>query len=424
VIIPGGQVLHQPDDDGEPTVEADVVFEDSGQEQTEVFVQQRTYDLLASDPRELGQYQVERRLKPASGSFSVFVGGVRQGTAMAERLPPKVRLVFKTVAADADVVEREWLEREVRNGQRVRGAHVATVLDVGTIVEGPHTGMRYFVQEFIPGPPLSDYKHTPLPPDLLTPVAAGLLEALIDIHAADLVHRDIKPENVILSPRRGVIVIDFGIAHHVDDVNITSAGMVRATKSTVSPEQLAGMSGPASDTFSWAVTVAWAATGKHPFLSDQELADLTTQEVSDRIAAAPPRLRGIPEPVAGCLRAALVANPAQRPPMGILLDRLRAPGPGAQPHLWPAGTCLLEPTRPQSVVPILPDRPVNEPTTPLLPWLPSQARVRRWLRGAYRDLQCEIVDSRFVFALAMGVSGVGGLGFGAILHQLLTPSGR
>ncbi len=69
----------------------------------------------------------------------------------------------------------------------------------------------------------------PLSPDLVAPLALGLLEAPGALHGSGIVHRDLKPSNVILSPN-GPKVIDFGIAQLADGTAMTSTGLRRRVR--------------------------------------------------------------------------------------------------------------------------------------------------------------------------------------------------
>ncbi|WP_179199592.1 protein kinase domain-containing protein, partial [Streptomyces viridochromogenes] len=62
---------------------------------------------------------------------------------------------------------------------------------------------------YIPGEDLGTHvrRHGPLPAPKLRELAAGLAEALRDIHRAGMVHRDLKPANVMLA-EDGPRVID------------------------------------------------------------------------------------------------------------------------------------------------------------------------------------------------------------------------
>ncbi|MFD0327101.1 serine/threonine-protein kinase [Streptacidiphilus monticola] len=137
-------------------------------------------------------------------------------------------------------------------------------------------------------------------------MARGLAQALVSLHAAGVVHRDLKPSNVLLGPN-GPKVIDFGIAHLPDATALTATGLVIGTPGYLAPEQILTEAEPASDIFSWACTVAHAATGRPPFGTGPASAVLY------RVVHEAPDLAGITQPLSRILLPAFSKDPAGRP---------------------------------------------------------------------------------------------------------------
>ncbi|WP_163566823.1 protein kinase domain-containing protein [Fodinicola feengrottensis] len=102
-----------------------------------------------------------------------------------------------------------------------------------------------------------------LPPTAVWPLAAGLGEALVAIHAAGVAHLDLKPSNVLLTAD-GPRVIDFGISRPSGE--ISGPTLPAGSPGFMSPEQVGGRAlGPASDVFSLGSTLAYACTAMEPF---------------------------------------------------------------------------------------------------------------------------------------------------------------
>src|SRR5262249_58806313 len=93
-----------------------------------------------------------------------------------------------------DTALRQRFKREAETAQRVSGRFAAKVLDSGVDERTP-----WLATEYIPGPTLAQLvsEHGPLPDASVRALAAGLAQALSDIHSRRLVHRDLKPANVI-----------------------------------------------------------------------------------------------------------------------------------------------------------------------------------------------------------------------------------
>lgn len=86
------------------------------------------------------------------------------------------------------------------------------------------TNCIYIVEEFIDGQSLATIleEQGAQSRSSIREIGTALLEALVHIEQADLVHRDIKPGNIMIGPGGRVVIIDFGIARHLDQKSITS----------------------------------------------------------------------------------------------------------------------------------------------------------------------------------------------------------
>ncbi|MFC4942778.1 serine/threonine-protein kinase [Pseudonocardia sp. GCM10023141] len=295
--------------------------------------------LHADDPAALGPFRLLGRLG-SGGMGQVYLGRNQAGR------PAAIKVIHSHLAADPQL--RARFEREISTAARVRAPWTAAVVDADPFAPQP-----WLATEFVPGPALDDAvgRTGPLPEHTLHTLAARLAEALAALHATRLVHRDLKPSNVLLAAD-GPRLIDFGIAHAVDATKITHTGHVIGTPAYMSPEQALGeATGPATDVFSLAAVLTYAATGVGPFgTTTNPVVMLRRVSVeAPQLAALPPGLRAVVEPC-------LAKDPAARPSAAQVSAMLGAPAAAGPQWLPPAIRTLVDeaalarPTRNRRVV--------------------------------------------------------------------------
>lgn len=157
-----------------------------------------------------------------------------------------------------------------------------------------------------------------LPEKILLTIGCHVGRAIDALWAKRIVHRDIKPENILEDGARFVLV-DVGVARHLDLKTITVLGGAPGTLGYKSPEQAAGRRAltKRSDIFALGVTLFELATRQHPFNRDQSRIGRVT----------PASLR--------TLRADL------SPALTTLIDKMMAPDPVDRPLDAPAQLCAL-----------------------------------------------------------------------------------
>ena len=100
----------------------------------------------------------------------------------------------------------------------------------------------------------------------------GDIGAAVDVlWAKRIVHRDIKPANIVRSATGSCVLVDVGLARHLDRSGVTGAGFAVGTPGYMSPEQARGRRDLTihSDAFSLGVTLYELAAKGHPFGRDQ-----------------------------------------------------------------------------------------------------------------------------------------------------------
>ncbi|WP_201453748.1 outer membrane protein assembly factor BamB family protein [Streptomyces sp. NHF165] len=270
--------------------------------------------LTQHDPRRIGQFEVLGRLG-AGGMGLVYLARSASGR----------RVAIKTVRTELaeDQLFRVRFTREVEAARAVSGFYTAAVVDAD-----PRAAIPWLATAYVPSPSLEEIVNEcgPLPVQAVRWVAAGVAEALQSIHGAGLVHRDLKPSNVLVV-EDGPRVIDFGIASGVSNTRLTMTNVAVGTPAYMSPEQARdsrSVTG-ASDIFSLASTLVFAATGHAPFHGANPV------ETVFMLLREGPDLEGLPDALRPLIESCMRMNAEERPTPADLQAQLA-------PHLFGAGS--------------------------------------------------------------------------------------
>ena len=161
----------------------------------------------------------------------------------------------RRVAAKRLLDERHAARFEIEGRLLSRLNHPRVVEVLGTVDDA--TG-RYLLMEWVDGEDLAHVlrrRGNPgLPEEDVTRYALEAAEALRYVHEQQTIHRDVKPQNLMLSPDRGVVLVDFGIAR---DLAAESATEGIGTPGYMAPEAFTGGPlSPRTDVYGLAMT-AW-----------------------------------------------------------------------------------------------------------------------------------------------------------------------
>ncbi|MEU7767238.1 serine/threonine-protein kinase [Nocardia sp. NPDC049190] len=263
--------------------------------------------LGASDPTRIGDYRLFGVLG-AGGMGRVYLGRNAGGRTVA------VKMIRPDLTGDEF---RERFRREVAAARRVGGRFTAPVLDADVDADPPWLATGY-VAGFALSEAVAQYG--PFTENSLRVLAHGLVEALLAVHAANVVHRDLKPSNVLLT-LDGPKVIDFGIARAVEDSALTTTGKVIGSPGFMCPEQVTGDPvGPPADVFALGGVLVFAATGHGPFGVGEAMQMLW------RVVYEQPQLEDVPRWLRPLVAACLIKDVAARPTPEHLLTELTALG--------------------------------------------------------------------------------------------------
>ncbi len=276
-----------------------------------------------------------------------------------EKLERKVAIKVVNAHQRLDAEARERLLREARALSRLDHPNICRIHDY---IESH--AVDVLVLEYIDGRTLGDMIREPMSRLEKLRIAADIAAVLVAAHRAGIVHRDLKPENVMLTTKREVKVLDFGLARWLQksrtmsgatwrrieaeaeplgrtgrdrevgdpettlhlpaemrvDSSATEAGIAVGTPLYMSPEQARGeLLTPASDLFSFGLLLQVLFTGREPHPEH-----LTGRELMVRVARGETNpVEGAPGDIAALIQRLKQLAPADRPTAVEVVERLR-----------------------------------------------------------------------------------------------------
>lgn len=193
-------------------------------------------------------------------------------------------LALKLVVNPIDPVR---IQREIDALRACSHPNISRLVEVGTV---NHQGgqLVYFVEEFLSGGTLG----ARLGSGILSQkegshLALSLAEALSHLAHRGIVHRDIKPENVMYRADGTPVLVDLGIARHLDESSLTQDWLTRGpgTPAYAAPEQLVNdkhLIDWRTDQFSLGISLSIALLGMHPYSGNLTLDQAIVDRVSRR----------------------------------------------------------------------------------------------------------------------------------------------
>src|SRR5262245_64754461 len=130
------------------------------------------------------------------------MGAVVKGYHIDLEDPVAIKVLLPEMLDRQDVVQR--FLREAKAAVKLKGEHVARVLDVGRLdsdVDGNFEGVPYIVMEYLEGSDLNAIiKHYgPQHPTMAVDLMLQACEAIAEAHSIGIVHRDIKASNFFIT---------------------------------------------------------------------------------------------------------------------------------------------------------------------------------------------------------------------------------
>jgi eukaryotic-like serine/threonine-protein kinase len=220
-------------------------------------------DVVAALPcfegKQVGDYTIERHI--GCGGMSEVWLAARTGRSSSERYAIKFLDPYRTHPSIA-----ERFRREGRLLARLAHAHIARLIDAGTL-----NGRPYLVLEYVAGERIDQYcESRSLAIGARVRLFLDVIAAVAHAHARLIIHRDLKPSNVLVTRDGTVKLLDFGIAKILqgdapEDRAMTRTGDAALTPDYAAPEQFVGeMPSTATDVYQLGLLLYVLLTGKHP----------------------------------------------------------------------------------------------------------------------------------------------------------------
>ena len=164
---------------------------------------------------------------------------------------------------------RERFLREAKSMAKFRD--VPQIVSIFDFFQANNTA--YMVMQYIEGIDLAKYvrkRGGRIAMDETLRILKPVMEALSLVHKAGLIHRDIAPDNIMLHPRDGAKLMDFGAVRQVDNPD-ADGELTRSTEAILKngfapmeQYQSRGSLGPWTDVYALSATIYYCVTGRIP----------------------------------------------------------------------------------------------------------------------------------------------------------------
>jgi len=154
--------------------------------------------------------------------------------------------------------------REAKIIAQLDHPHIVKIFDYADEQET----QAFIVMEYIQGPTLSAFckQHPIIVPEIALVITLIITQALEHAHQKGIIHRDLKPENMMIQTGGILKLMDFGIAHVLQDESLTMTGALLGSPAHMAPEMIEGKAcDERSDLFSLGTILYWLVTHQLPF---------------------------------------------------------------------------------------------------------------------------------------------------------------
>jgi serine/threonine-protein kinase len=210
-------------------------------------------------------------------------------------------------------------QREIDLMKRINGYSLVSLVESGEIFV--RKAKCFFIAtRFINGKVLSEtIRQGKLDIPIVAKCGFDIAKAIQLLWTERIIHRDINPKNIMLTDERTAILIDLGVARHIELETLTAPGCSWGTQGYLSPEQARAVKQLSykSDIFGLGVTLQECLAGSHPVNHRQDLllngGQVRTHTIRDKV----------PKPMADIIDAMLKYRTYERPRLEDICKTLK-----------------------------------------------------------------------------------------------------
>lgn len=208
-----------------------------------------------------------------------------------------------TVLMNGYASSRERFLREAKSMAKFRD--VPQIVSIFDFFQANNTA--YMVMQYIEGIDLAKYVHKRggrIAMDETLRILKPIMEALSLVHEAGMIHRDIAPDNIMLHPRDGAKLLDFGAVRQLENPD-TEKELTRSTEAILKngfapmeQYQSRGSLGPWTDVYALSATIYYCVTGRIPTEALTRVMEETPLDWSGAEGITPEQIRVLEHGVA------------------------------------------------------------------------------------------------------------------------------
>src|SRR6266404_2582248 len=218
-----------------------------------------------------------------------------------------LKVIRPELANQPEILSR--FKQELILSRQVTHKNVVRIFDLGEA-----DNIKFITMEFVEGRDLRTLLRDSVPVSLdqKVKIMIPVCRALSAAHAEGVVHRDLKPQTIMVENTGRVVVMDFGIAHSMEQAGVTSTGAMVGTPAYVSPEQAKGEKvDPRSDLYTLGIVFYEMLTGTAPFESETVLG-LLLKRIQERPVPPVERNKEIPQALSDIVIKCMTVDKEER----------------------------------------------------------------------------------------------------------------